>query len=415
MMKTFTALFLLICSYNLSFAQSDFRDGYVVSVAGDTLQGQLNYKESRSNNSSCTFRPNENAATQKLSPDEIQAYGFMNDKAFQVKTIKSLTGESITAFVEVLVRGRLNLYVYQSRFFIEKAPGELTELINTKQETYIDDYTNAMKRSNEHIALLNTLMIDCPNFLDRIESISLSQKSLSALVKDYNNCVAPGESISFKENKKWALVKVGVAASVNAEQLSFSSVDRMLALYENAKFDQTLYPSVGFLLNLVSPRVSERFSFQAEAFVAKYKYTGTSDYVSFSDEFNYENDFKLSVTTLKFNTALRYTFVYKSIKPYINLGMSNKILLKNEAERDLKMTSRWGVEQHKSTETFLSDTHSGAFGGVGLNFTLGNRTLFSEMRYDRGMHIAVPQGSSEIDRRLKSNSDTFSFIAGLYF
>jgi hypothetical protein len=412
MIKLYTTLLLLLCSC-MAFAQSQFRSGYIVTLTGDTLSGFVDYKESRASNKFCSFKQNEGGNPQQFGIDDIRAYGFRNDKAYEAKSIQKKDEERVKAFVEVLVKGRLNLYFYESRFFVEKNLDQLLELKNQEEETYINN-TRVVKRSNEHIATLNTLMIECQSLLDKIEEVSLSQRSLVTLVKNYNDCVAPGENVTLKEEKKWLVAKAGIAGAANTENLSFSSSDRRLALFDHARFDRVYYPSAGVVLNVVSPRIIEKLSLQVEAFYSVYDFAGYSNYASFSEDAFHRNDFTLELTSLKLNTAFRYTFLGKAATPYFNIGLSNRLLLNNKAFRVQETESGNTIETSEYTDTFLNEHHAGMFVGAGASFKLFHYKLFSELRYDKGMHIATPPDFSNVSRTLKSGSDTFSLLVGFY-
>ena len=412
MLRLYTTLLLLILSYN-AFAQSEFRPGYIINMAGDTLTGFVDYKESSANNRMCSFKENKSAKTQQFGTDDIRAYGFKNDRAYEVKHIQKKDEETIKAFVEVLVKGKLNLYIYESRFFVEKNLDELLELKNEKEETYVND-TRVIRSSNEHIATLNTLMIECQDLLDKIEKVTLSQRSLVALVKNYNECVAPGEYVILKEDKKWLVTKVGIAGSANTETLSFSSSESSLDLFNHANFDRSHYPAAGFVFNLASPRILEKLSLQVEGFYSAYNFVGNADYTSYSEDAFSRNDFTLELTSLKLNTAFRYTFLGKATTPYINIGISNRLLVNNKALRIKETETNNKIETSEYTDTFLNRHHVGFFAGVGANFEVLNLKLFSELRYDKGVNIATPENYSRVSRDLKSGSDTFSLLIGLY-
>jgi hypothetical protein len=416
-MRNLYKLMALFCGALLSqpaLAQSDFRPGYIVNLAGDTLSGYVNYKESRTNNKFCLFKIAGEDNAQQFGVDAIRAYGFKSDKAYAAKHINTNETESAKAFLEVLVKGRLSLYLYQSRFFVEKEPDQLLELTNKAEEVYIND-TRVIRRSNEHIATLNTLMIDCYGQLDKIETVSLSQRSLVTLLKDYNDCVAPGESNILKDSKKWLVAKVGIAGAANTETLSFSSSRNDLALYDQARFDRIHYPSAGLLLNVVAPRLKERLSLQVEAFYAAYRYTGYSNYSAYSEDLYYRNDIVYELSSLKFNTAFRYTFIDKTVQPYLNVGVSNRFLLKNTALRIQETEHGNTIETSKHSSTILNKHSIGLIAGLGASYQIYSYKLFSELRYEKGMHVATPPESNNVSRNLKSGTDTFSLIVGLYF
>lgn len=417
---TLVLLFTLNCYPALS--QSDFRSGYIVNAPGDTLRGLVDYRESRLSNEVCSFKAHDDGNIQKFYPGDISAYGFDNDKAFEVKTIDLEASEKV--FAELLVRGRISLYMYADRFFVAKHPNQLLELRNKEEETYIENKNavngsnepvRVVRASNEHIVTLNTLMNDCISMFDRIAKVYLSQQSLVKLINDYNHCIAPGESRTFKENKKWLKAKVGVTGAMNTESITISSKALEFVYYNNALFKKRYYPSVGFALNITSPRVKERISLQLEALYSNYGFTGYSEHTANSGSLIYRNDYTLKLSSLNINTAFRYTFPAKSLQPFFNIGVSNRFLFDNTALRREEAESNKTVETNEYTDVFLQKQHTGIFGGAGLNFKLLNYLLYSELRYNRGFNIASPPNMNNIGRTLDGKSNMISLLTGFYF
>jgi hypothetical protein len=54
-MKPYIYLFAIVFSLANCMAQSDFRNGYIITNSGDTVYGQIDYKGNRSNAKECIF------------------------------------------------------------------------------------------------------------------------------------------------------------------------------------------------------------------------------------------------------------------------------------------------------------------------------------------------------------------------
>jgi hypothetical protein len=61
-------------------AQSDFRNGYVITNSNDTLFGLADYKENRSNAKKCIFIKEGSSEKVEYSPNDINAYRFLDGK-----------------------------------------------------------------------------------------------------------------------------------------------------------------------------------------------------------------------------------------------------------------------------------------------------------------------------------------------
>ena len=112
--KLFGAAIGVVLISTLTRAQADFRPAYIISVAGDTVRGQLDYSGGRRVNYQCRFREAKGVNIITYSPWQLRGYGFPNDRLYQtLRVAKSLApGDFSTQrlFLEVLVRGAVSLY-----------------------------------------------------------------------------------------------------------------------------------------------------------------------------------------------------------------------------------------------------------------------------------------------------------------
>src|SRR5688572_17612566 len=118
-------LLILISAHHL-IAQSDFRDGFIITPSKDTIPGLINYRESARGNNFCEFK--KNSSDQEIvtyAPNELFGYGFKNDKFFISREVLLPDSVRKLVFLEVLVEGRITLYMLKERsyftlFFLEK-------------------------------------------------------------------------------------------------------------------------------------------------------------------------------------------------------------------------------------------------------------------------------------------------------
>ena len=78
-MKNLLSLVLLFfVIYQNTFAQRDFREGYIVTNEGDSISGWINYKERQKSNEFCAFKKNKTDIVKNYTPDQIKGYRFTN-------------------------------------------------------------------------------------------------------------------------------------------------------------------------------------------------------------------------------------------------------------------------------------------------------------------------------------------------
>ena len=81
--------------------QSDFREGFIITPKNDTIYGSIDYPSNARGYDLCLYK--DESGIKEFSPDQINGYGFSNDKFFQSDIIDN-------SFVEALVLGHANLY-----------------------------------------------------------------------------------------------------------------------------------------------------------------------------------------------------------------------------------------------------------------------------------------------------------------
>jgi len=121
--------FFLFCKVSTVAAQFNFKEGFIVKMNNDTIQGKIDYKLNYKLNKSCHFQVDGEVL--EYFPNQIKGYGFSNDKAF---TSQILEG----TFIEILVHGDLNLFRYGNVFFVQKEDGEIYKLESNETNIEVD-------------------------------------------------------------------------------------------------------------------------------------------------------------------------------------------------------------------------------------------------------------------------------------
>lgn len=132
--------FALMLLPMFSFAQSNYKNGYVVTLKGDTLRGQVNYQEWGQNPKIIDFKTSSNAKVQQLGFDKINGFGIDGLELYQKYVVNasldatdlahaSINGadtisKTDTVFLRVLQTGKnVTLYEYndeiKERFYVK--------------------------------------------------------------------------------------------------------------------------------------------------------------------------------------------------------------------------------------------------------------------------------------------------------
>jgi hypothetical protein len=353
-------------------AQSDFREGYVITNKGDTLRGYLNYGEGAKNFLVCEFKKTLSSESVEYKAHEIKGYRFLNDKMIISRQMTLDDNPPQRYFIEILVDGSLTLYLYRERHFVGRGDSVEHELTNTRSEIYIDG-KKMIKESDKYKGILIYLTQECPSLRSRIERLNLNQKDLTLLVESFNSCV--GSSVSFKSTKPWFRVIPGISVGAISTAFNYEE-DRFPASYSN-DFTYT----IGFDLELNSPRLHEYLSFYAGLFYAKNRFFSSQE--ESPGVIVSRHDITMEFSQVTIPLTIRYTFPERKITPFFNVGMVPIFI--NVIENS------WRLESERNniiySEDFipfnLTKNNMGLTGGFGLKKRVGEKyRLRAEFRYE---------------------------------
>lgn len=377
-MKRLIILLAITCIAEFSFSQTDYRNGYVITNAGDTLSGFVDYREKDKAYKSCDFKVSKGQNTITYEPGSIIGYGFENDKFFLSREISIKNKPSQVVFLEVIVRGLVSLYKFENTYFVEKGNDGLQQLINETKEVFIEE-KRVSRNTNQHIGTINMLVFDCAEIRTRVQKIRLAEKDLTNLIEDYNRCKGVS-SVTFKAKKPWTKAIIGLTGGLNVSQLKFDPYPG----YEHltGDFEVSKSPMIGVSFDILSPRLSERISFHGDFLYLTSKYYNYTLYNSSSSvERNYVT---LELQQLKVPIGIRYTFPKREFTPYFNAGISSTIHLSSNSNWVQEVESNSVVITNESEALVINSRQLGLWGGCGVLKSINNKlNVFIELRYEQ--------------------------------
>ncbi len=383
-MKKSILLLILTCIAGAGFSQSDYRKGYVITNARDTLRGLVNYQESAKMFKSCDFKASRDRETVSYDAQSIFGYGFENDKFYQSREIVLNNEPAETVFLEVVVKGLLSLYKFQSTYFVEKGTEGLQQLMNETREVVINDQ-RVMQNSNQHIGTMNRLVFDCVEMREKVQKITLNEKALTNFVEDYNRC--KGEtSATFKEEKPWTRFAGGFAVGLNNSQIEFDVVPGFEHL--GGDFEIARSVMVGLTVDMFSPRLSERFSLHADFLYLNSSY---HNYHIHDRAYSIErNDVTIDIKQFKIPIGARYTFPERKITPFINAGLSLTLHLSSGSKwvQEIESKSNPVFNTYEREALEITNRPLGFWGGLGVMGSISSKlNAFVEIRYEKAEGI----------------------------
>src|SRR6187551_3544325 len=117
-MKRIPLLITFLCLFLKVYGQKDFRPGYIITLSGDTVKGEINYRNLRKNTQECEFKKAVTEDKSKYYPGEILGYSFENGPRFRSYSLPAKAGQAyknVTEkqfyFLNILVEAPTSLFM----------------------------------------------------------------------------------------------------------------------------------------------------------------------------------------------------------------------------------------------------------------------------------------------------------------
>lgn len=176
-------LLLVLVAVSGSFAQSGFQEGFLLTSSLDTVRGEIRFSGRSSAPESCLFRTDKKAVPREISPGTVHGFCTNNGAYYFSRTIDNTS----TVYMEVLVKGYMNLFKFGDVYYVEKADSAFFEL-SDDWEVSMADGRQTPQKSRNHMRMLALLMSDCPGVSKEAEETPLRDKQLVRVVASYNRC-----------------------------------------------------------------------------------------------------------------------------------------------------------------------------------------------------------------------------------
>lgn len=396
------------CTAIFCFSQGDFRKGYIVKNTGDTISGFIQDREGYRVYRNCPFSENGKQTMVVFEPKDINGYGFANGKVFETTKINTADEAGKLVFLEVKIRGQVSLYKYEGSFFVQKNTDSLQRLSNDKSKKLMGE-KQVMRYSNRHIALLNTLLFDCPELRERTQNVPLVERQITELIEDYNTCMG-SKAVIYNAAKSWAKFSVGITGGLHMATLEVKSYNFAVS-HLCGSYEITKTPFLGVSLDILSPRLSERLSFHGDILYLNptYRLFNVVRYPSA----RHENQISFNVQQIKIPIGFRYSFSPQNkITCYVNVGGSSTLNIHSRSTWDKKVVSASSTESNRYEDPMGIRFHQfGFWAGFGVMKPIHTKLKgFVELRYER----AGDFGDHAADaNHIKSKVTSFQFVLGI--
>jgi hypothetical protein len=389
-----------------SYSQSEYQEGYVITLKSDTIKGLINV----SNSNACVFkRSHEDQEQITYLPDDIQGYGYPNH-FIASRQVSTKDGKEIRAFVDCLLKGDATLYQYQNSFYIEKTDTLFLALNKTATSGASAKSTDNARISTagNYLGILSYLFMDCQEIRQKISTIKYTRSSLTSIVKDYNQCKSK-DFVQYESGQPSIKVEIGLFSGVNFNALKMQTNDTNNDFLLSEPTYHSLSVVLGADARLSWPRSANKFALSAGAMYLSGNYEINETIHNSIGTDLYQGTIKTS--ELKIPLGVNYVLSNNKIKPYISGGFSMSFILQHSAD-----FSRFHDDDYSEDYTdeyelfqFIPMVPPTAWFGMGTSTFLSAKSdVFLELRYE------TPSNISNSDNISTKYSHIF-LLAGIRF
>lgn len=403
-MKGILLIVLTIGLLKSGFSQTDFRKGYVITNERDTLFGLVDYRVSSRAYQFCDFQKASSSEPVRYGPSDIAGYGYVNDKTFETREIRTKDEPSKSVFIEVLVKGLVSLYKWNDEFYVDKTSQSLQQLTNESKERMVEG-KRVVIYSNQYVGTLNMLLFDCDRLKRRIETVEFYERSLTNLVRDYNRCKGT-PNVTPKSDKPWVKASWGIAGGVNLSDLDFQANSPNLPRFTGSS-ETSRSAVLGVSLDIFSPRKNERISFHTDVLYSAPNYHIFNSTNNNAPTTTIDN-IDIALQQLKVPVGFRFLFRNKGLAPYVNMGFQLSFNLSSTSNWNREIRLNNSVLSTSNWELSISKIQFGYWGGLGAMTPISKGLSgFLEFRYERANGFS--------DKDFTSKVVSMQIIAGVKF
>ena len=234
-MKQQLLLILLTAFLSLNcYAKINYEKGYYIDNEGQKTEVLIKNIDWNNNPTEFEYKLSEDSESENATIKTVREFGINNFSKYsrQLVNIDRSSGnldllsedssprfKEEELFLEVLIEGKANLYLYNdgniTRYFYSKDGSKIEQLIFKK---YLTSDNNIGTNEGYKQQLWNDLK--CPAFtMRKVENVDYRKNELVSFFEDYNKCHNQ-DYINFKEKQKKDLFNLNIRPGINFSSLS---------------------------------------------------------------------------------------------------------------------------------------------------------------------------------------------------
>ncbi|MDR0232146.1 MAG: hypothetical protein LBI82_08520 [Dysgonamonadaceae bacterium] len=374
------ALFIASMSIN---AQSNFRQGYIITNEMDTISGLIDFRTYKMNAHACKFKASGTSEEKVFSPGDIYGYRFTDDGKYYVTKDINIDDQQQKVFLEYLIQGLVSLYFYPGEesdyYFFQDESGRMIPV--TKQDKVIlDDKTRERRFSedNRYKSTIGYIFRDSESVSKATNNMLFDQKKMIELTKKYHAemCKTGEECIQFEtKSDKYNKLKISVYAGMQFQTYKFGSIyiEHNPAFKFLPEFSYIL-PEIGTQLDFSIPRRNKSISLVLDVSLAKLT-TEKQETLAMYENITQYARLEANGLVVSGKLGAKYTYHKGLFRPLIEGGFMVNRLFLSSTYYSYSSTS---TNVRPYAEDFLCPLMMGFYAGTGFDYHLkkDNAILF---------------------------------------
>ncbi|WNB17128.1 hypothetical protein [Marivirga arenosa] len=374
-------IFILILVSNKLKSQNENYQEFLVLQSNDTLFGDIRRVNDPLHDRNGFFIESNTIERKLIPTEEIIAYKNSKGEFYYKKSILRFGNPSFH-FFQLLFKGKVSLYKYQSDFYLEKNK-KLYKLKNTESNKKNKEGDVVVKYNKEYISTLNVLLSDCYGLYDKITSLNLTYKSLVHILKNYHECNNQKYKIFIDEKRLNPSLEIGtfigLSTSWTSSRISTNRINELTGIRWNNIFfgvdlKYKLRSSSSYFI-LISPHYISNYTYSVETIATAnkywiYNYNLTFEFDQLDIPFGFGKEFSESKNVPYFGIGYTYTRF---------LNVSTNYLVRRKPK-----TGNIGEENifENSTQKLEPNNSFGIWTVVGVNFSISDKfKVINRLRY----------------------------------
>lgn len=418
-MKKCLIIVALLAINAFASSQSNFVKGVIINNNGDSIYGNIDYRNWKNNPQTINFT---NAANEKQIFDASSIKGFYvpianetyksftvemdmisgdQQEAINNRFIDSPTIKKRVFLLQLVMHPALRLFQFTDKlkehFYYIEGSEEPVELIHH----YLYDESSKQVRENvTYKEQFAGLFAACPDVTGRSKTIKFRKKEIQDIILKYLQCISPGSAIDIKKEDPVS-VKFGIVAGLMFNKFKFEGSNNLLV---DENYSSSISPVLGVSLDVGLSRNRNKWHIVNEIIYKSYK-TSSSFTRPYGIGYTLTSDVDVHFSYIQLNTILRYVFQSNaSLNPYINLGIGNAFMIA-ENKNNLHTVYSFGTEENVKAFDGPKKYEFSLLGGMGIMF----RRMQIELRYGSSKKSFSPTHSLDV------NPISFQFILTYQF